>query len=70
LGLARGFLAVQRIFPSSKNFSQGREFLVPLGIFGGMGFLSGFKEFFPPLANLVCMAEIEHSTKKVGNDIL
>jgi hypothetical protein len=34
------------------------------------GFLAGFREFFPPLANLVGMAENEQSTKKVGIDIL
>jgi hypothetical protein len=39
-------------------------------VFGDWGFLAGFKEFFPPLANLVGMAEIEQSTKKVGIDIL
>jgi hypothetical protein len=44
--------------------------LAPLGIFGSWGFLAGFKEFFPPLAILVGMAEIEQSTKKVGNNIL
>jgi hypothetical protein len=52
-------------------------FLAGLGIFGGLGsfwhterFLAGFKEFFPPLAILVGVAEIEQATKKVGNDIL
>ena len=65
------FLAVQRIFPSSKNFSHGREFLaVGHSSLGSVRFLAGFKEFFPPLANLVGMAENEQSTEKVGNNIL
>jgi hypothetical protein len=57
-------LAALGIFGTPAQFTSFTE------VFGSWGFLAGFREFFPPLANLVGMAEIEQSTKKVGIDIL
>lgn len=68
-GEARGFCWLG-VFATSENFSYAWEFLVHLGIFGSRGFLAGFKEFFPPLAILIGLAENGQSTKKVGFDIL
>jgi hypothetical protein len=63
LGFGKGFL-VQRIFPTLGSFWLGHSSLPSLR------FLAGFREFFPPIPNLVGMAENEQSTKKVRNDIL
>jgi hypothetical protein len=64
LGFGKG------IFGGVRDFWRPWGFLAFLGIFGSWGFLAGFKEFFPPLANFVGMAENDQSTKKVGIDIL
>jgi len=62
LGFGKGIF--QRIFPTLESFWLGHSSLRSLR------FLPGFKEFLPPLANLVGMAENEQSIKKVGIDIL
>jgi hypothetical protein len=62
LGFGKGIF--QRIFPTIGSFWLRHSSLRSLR------FLAGFKEFLPPLAILVGMAENEQSTKKVGIDIL
>lgn len=70
LGLGEGIFSGRRFLAVGHSSLRSLRFLVALRVFGSWGFLAGFKEFFPPLANLVGMAENEQSTQKVGIDIL